>query len=68
MKDCWNSDAKITKVLYIPHGSDESYYDKFLLYFFLGFISHMVQMKDTIVINKSCHWQLYIPHGSDESL
>jgi len=50
-------------MLYIPHGSDESYYyDKFILYFFLGFISHMVQMKAPSLLARLFCWLIFISH------
>ena len=54
--------------LYIPHGSDESVNKPSGADYFIFFISHMVQMKDTSTPSYSnLFTHLYIPHGSDES-
>ena len=62
------------KVLYIPHGSDNTTLSPFFTYSSVNFISHMVQM---IVVTSHqslvpSHQSLvtvlfYIPHGSDNT-
>jgi len=69
MKDLWNFGIYNQMLLYIPHGSDESFH--FIPHCIsdrLNFISHMVQMKDKCDSDSPSHLShLYIPHGSDES-
>jgi len=61
------SQAFFRSRLYIPHGSDESDAVAEVLQETISFISHMVQMKDGIVMPQQTVQNLYIPHGSDES-
>ena len=53
-------------MLYIPHGSDESYNIWEIEKSNISFISHMVQMKATRTRIINNVFKLYIPHGSDE--
>ncbi len=54
-------------ILYIPHGSDETYYTLAHIYSYMSFISHMVQMKLICDRGIMAEITLYIPHGSDET-
>ena len=59
----------LIKILYIPHGSDESFTSMRYAGEVPHFISHMVQMKGCSKSNtETPFYKLYIPHGSDESL
>jgi len=56
-------------LLYIPHGSDESYYyDKFILSYFFLYIPHGSDERWWRRHESCHHHRLYIPHGSDERL